>query len=311
MFRQADLGRETIVLVRERLFAGGRSAECPGGFVWRPGDREQRVWAEPVGGPGEPPAWRVHVETDFLRGFDARPAQLAALAIEMPWVSLGGLVRDRQDAARLQLASTAVVHGASVDWVPPVLATAARLQAAEVARYSRASGLLAVGAEPDVGEAADGGGGAAPDGFIDQIARRPLASAATVWGGRDMLEAVYALRSLAHARAVATPYGVTASFRVAGGLAELEMKAPTQGAGLGYGLSLLVTLPDEGGVREALGHNERERDGCFGTDLLGGWSPRDGRLAFAAFWPNVAYSEGAAARLAVDAARRAQAASAA
>jgi hypothetical protein len=306
MLRRVDPGLDVVRRVWERLgCAFGGSAVWHRGFTWRPLGITQRVWCEPELDPPGPPAWRVQVRSDFVRGFTGSPAQLAALSLEMPLSALAAVVRSNENASRLQLVSTLHVGPDDVDGPAELVAFAAQLQAVEVRAFVRASSLRGAGAEADAAEEECGLEPTATD-LADRLAARPACSP---WAGAEMGECFAVLAATPGVRASATARGLSASVACPSGRghrAQLELETVDDSPGLGGGLSVVVSVPGRGGVHEALRLNEFEAGPGCRTDLLGGWSAREGVLQHRAFFPDAVHAKGLAARVAGAAVRRVQ-----
>ncbi len=303
----ADLGSEFVDRVRRRPECARLAClEWPRGFTWRPLGVTQRVWSEPSGGDAYPTRWRVQVRSDLLRGFDGSAAQIDALARDLGAGSLAAVVRSPRDQTRLELASTLHVRNANADRAEDLVAFVARLQALEVRRLERTSALFGLGAAPDV----DPDTGSPPPGdSAEWDGIEPSLVSGVDLSAREVRQAVDLLRAWPGARAATTPHGLSATFANAapsadGGLTLLEVDALAQRPGLGPGLSILLVPPGRGSQREALVLNEREiAPGCR-TDLLGGWSARDGVLHHSAFFPQALCAEGLLTDVVLAAVRR-------
>ncbi len=304
-----DLGSEVVDRVRRRPECSRLACvEWSRGFTWRPLGVHQRIWSEPSRDDAYPTRWRVQVRSDLASGFDGSPARIEALS---PALTAGspGVVRSPRDRTRLELASTLHVRSANADRAVGLVAFLARLQAEEVRRLGRASALVAPGTEPvraaETGqEPPDEDAGREETEPGDPTSPRGLG----LWG-REIQLSVELLSSWPGARAASTPRGLSATFAPAeelpdAGLTLLEVDALAQRPGLGRGLSILLVPPGRGSLREALALNEREiSPGCH-TDLMGGWSAREGVLHYSAFFPDAVCAEGLLTDLVLSATRR-------
>jgi hypothetical protein len=294
----ADLGLEVVNRVRRRPeWAHVPCTVWPRGLTWLPLGVTQRVWSEPSPSYPGAAAWRVQVRSDLLTGFTGSPAQLAALSLDMPTSPLAAIVRSRRGETRLQLASTLHVHGGNVVWAADFVAFVARQQAREARRLAQASALLSLGASPDVAGQAEEEpvDAAAGHGLTEQLAAAPQSDAG-LWTLRDVQLAVKMLSTLRGVRATPTSRGLSATFTspnpsAGDGVDLLELDTASRWPGLGRGLSVLLVPPGRGGTAEALVLNEGEiAPGCC-TDLLGGWSARDGLLQHSAFFPDAVHTK--------------------
>jgi hypothetical protein len=278
---RAEIGRSVVCGLRENLGVdGAEHSEGTAGFAWNPFGWLQRAWAEP--GPPDEPRPRVHVRTELSLRLDAAVASVEALRSRLPLATLSGVVRDEDNPRRLQLASSLRVHAGNEAWAVRLLATAARLQLLEAFLLDR------LAATPPPGARLPGPGfGPVP------------ATETTAETGLDLAECACALRGLPGARAVRTPHGLTASLPFGGGAEKglLELVAEARRPALGQGLSVVLTLPGDGGVLEALELNEGEVGERSETDLLGGWSARAGARVFRTFLPMAAWDRGLAVEI--------------
>lgn len=288
---RADLGRCAVAGVRERLgIDAAEHLEWSHGFSWRPSGREQRVWAVPAFEDGAPVGWRVHARTELSPRFGGSPALIEVLQSELPRATLSGVVRDAEEPHRLQLASSLHVHRDNRDWAVRVMETAARLQALEACRLDELTRpATPVTAAVESGQA----GAAAAEG------------APEAWP--DVADCVAALRGVPGSHIVETREGLMASLPFGEAHRSLlELRASAQRPALGPGLSVVLTLPGSGCVRDALELNELEIAERSDTDLLGSWSARRGARVFSAFFPVAAWGEGLAVEIALGSARRAE-----
>jgi hypothetical protein len=291
---RANLGLSAVAGLRESL--GVDIAEHPEGsqgFAWNPFGWSQRVWTAPALAEGDASSRTVHLRTELSLRLDGAQASLEALRSRLPLATLSGAVRDPDDPRRLQLASSLRVHPGNESWAVRLLACAARLQLLEAFLLDRLAATPPPGArlpEPGFGL----GPGSAAEGPAET--------------GPDVAEWAEALRGLPGARAVRTPGGLTASlpFREGRekGLLELVMQA--RRPALGPGLSVVLTLPGDGGVVEALELNELDIAEGSDLDLLGGWSARPGGRVFTTFLPMAAWERGLAVEIVRGFVRRVQ-----
>ena len=141
---QGDLGFEVVTEVKERReFRDDGIRERERGFVCHPLGVTQEIWSDsPVYDRGAPPAWRVHVRTHVLKGFEGTRPQLRALSSEMSKPPLSAVVRNVEDPTRLQLAASLYVNAANREWAPQLLGLIAGQQLAEARSLGRAAALL-------------------------------------------------------------------------------------------------------------------------------------------------------------------------
>lgn len=281
---RAELGRCAVARVREDLdIDAAAHSEWSHGFTWCPFGWAQRAWAAPAFEDGDNPGWRVHLRTELSLRLDGSPAAVEALRSQLPLATLSGVVRDPEDPCRLQLASSLRVHPGNGGWAARLLAAAARLQLLEAFALDR------LASTPPPGARLPGPG----FGLGDSA---PATSAET---GPCIAECTAALREIPGARAVKTPDGLMASLPFGRGVERslLELVAPARRPTLGPGISVVLTVPGDGCVLDALELNEREIGERSDTDLLGGWSARPGGRVFTTFLPRAAWGRGLAVEI--------------
>jgi hypothetical protein len=285
MSGRVDIGRSAVAALRDGLGIddAGEHSDGAQGFAWNPFGWEQRVWAVPAFEGGDDPAASVHLRTELSLRLDGSTASMEALRFGLPLATLSGVVRSADDPGRLQLASSLRVRASNEkSWAVRLLAIAARLQLLEAFLLDR------LASTPPPGARLPGPGfpGLEP------------ATGISAEVGPDVAECAEALRALPGAHAVRIPGGLTASLPFGQGKEKglLELVAQSRRPALGPGLSVVLTLPGDGGVAEAVELNEREIEAGSPTDLLGGWSARAGARVFTTFVPMAAWDRG----LAVD-----------
>jgi hypothetical protein len=288
----ADVGERALAGLRECLgIEAAAPSESRHGFAWNPFGWVQRAWAAPALARGEDPGRSVHLRTELSLRLDGAPASIEALRSRLPLATLSGVVRNADDPCRVQLASSLFVHSGNEGWAVRLLTAAARLQLLEAFLLDR------LASTPPPGARLPG------PGFGLGLDRATETSAET---GPDVAECAAALRGLPGARAVRTPSGLSASLpfgeRAEKGL--LELVAQARRPALGPGLSVVLALPGDGGVLEAIELNEGEIGERSDTDLLGGWSARAGGRVFTTFLPMAAWDRGLAVEIVLGFVRR-------
>jgi hypothetical protein len=253
----------------------------------------------------------VQLRTGALEGFSGTPAQLSALAADLPDPTLACLIRNGDQPARLELASSLDVRGGNKGGVPQVLAMAACAQAAEAWLLSQSKGLALTGLTGSVKLA-----GELPPLLSkrwDVDLHRPASSiGGSIWAiraNKEISDCVAALRDRATVRAVRTPWGICATLPFGcgeGARSILEVNAEAEHPRLGYGLLVTLTTPARGGPLEAMASNAHEVGPWSRGDALGGWVTRERvLLVHRSFYPSALLQEGFALRLLLGYARRA------
>ena len=209
------------------------------GFVARsPLGVKQHVADDPVDDQGVP-AWRVHVRTHALKGFEGTPEQFRALSSEMSRSKLCAVVRNAADPTRLELASSLHVNAANRAWAPRLLVLIARQQLADARHLAGVPALCDAGFLPDV--SARNSEWSGPN-QLDWIGPETSATADSYELAditADMTQALAVLHNEWQLHAVRTPRGVVATVPCQGrssgnhsALIEIEAEA-AQSAGAG------------------------------------------------------------------------------
>lgn len=291
---RAELGPSAVARMRECLgIDAAAQSEWNHGFTWNPFGWVQHAWAAPALERGDDLGSRVHLRTELSLRLDGGKASIEAVRSQLPLATLAGVVRVAGDPRRLQLASSLRVHPGNHAWAVRLLVAAARLQLLEAFLLDR------LAATPPPGARLPG-----PDFGLDADPALEM-SADT---GLEVAECAAVLRGLPGACAVKTPGGLTASLPFGGGAAKslLELVAQARRPAVGPGLSMVLTVPGECGVVEAIELNEGEIRDESDTDLLGGWSARPGGRVFTTFLPMAAWGRGLAMEIVLGFVRRAQ-----
>jgi hypothetical protein len=293
MSGRVDIGRSAVAALRDGLGIddAGEHSDGAQGFAWNPFGWEQRVWAVPAFEGGDDPAASVHLRTELSLRLDGSTASMEALRFGLPLATLSGVVRSADDLGRLQLASSLRVRASNEkSWAVRLLAIAARLQLLEAFLLDR------LASTPPPGARLPGPGFAGLDS----------ATGISTETGPDVADCAAALQALPGARAARTPCGLTASlpFGQGSGKGLFELVAQARRPALGPGLSVVLTLPGNGGVVAALELNESEIGAGSNTDLLGGWSARTGGRVFTTFVPMAAWDRGLAVEIVLGFVRR-------
>jgi hypothetical protein len=304
-----DAGEEAISRVAARLRCGPEKITFwRRGLTWYPGGLTQHVWAEPVPRRGGLDAWRVHVRTWCLKRLVGSLEQMHALEVLASTLTLSALARKPGSPSRLGLASAIHMNVDRVDWTSRTIAAVARLQAHEADGLTRDAALRASGAAADI--------------VTEQIGREspravpvpPIDRESSTPAALDVLpfaEIADALRAHDGVRAIATHSGVTASFALVSEgnrfefvLTEVRL-ADREALGKGVSITMSLPAPVPTHLVHALVLNEAELQTDSPTDVLGGWTLRDGALVHTAFVPPALCSGEMIRHLAEAAARRA------
>jgi hypothetical protein len=303
-----DAGEEVISRVAARLRCGPEKITFwRRGITWYPGGLTQHVWAEPVPRRGGLDAWRVHVRTWCLKRLVGSVDQMHALEVLQPTLTLSALARKPGSPSRLGLAAAVHMSADRIDWTSRVMAAIARLQAHEADALARDAAIRASGAAPDL--VTEQLGREAPHAVpVPPLDREPSALALDVLPFGEIAEA---LRAHDGVRAIATHSGVTASFALVSEgdryeflLTEIRL-AEREALGKGVSLSMSLPVPAPTHLVHALVLNEAELQADSPTDVVGGWTLRDGALTHETFVPPAMCNGEMVRHLAESVARRA------
>jgi hypothetical protein len=311
---ERDFGLETVEFLRERLQVDDEWAEpIERGFRWWAGPLAQSIWAEPLFDDGGVLMSRVHIQTDFLRGFRGQATeQEAGLLALMKHATLSGPVRRAGDPTRLALASCVWVNDANMRWVRQLAAWAATIQGAEA--FLMAPHIAPVlKARVDETDHPDSGPRDDPDEMLDIIEElvRPMGQEPSAFAGEEMLSVLEEHQRPPCVLAHGTDEGLSAEFPFRGGTSLLELLADEENPRVGSGLLAHLTLPDgDNSPDGALEMNERELRSALSSaprsHFLGSWAPVEGGLTFCSFVPNAVHRPGLLLNLALSLRSRAR-----
>lgn len=276
----ADLGNEAILLLRRSLGVG--SGWISDGIVrWSYWGVLQSAWSEPVQDSRGAPAWRIRLATRLLDGFSRSAPKVAALDAILPHGPLGAYVVRRRT---LELVTAVDLDEGNHGSMVQVLAIAARAHAADARRMLSDTRLLARTGLISVIDAA----APLPETFVTPGLLRESPGEGSAWSRRELALCLDGLRSHGAARAVETPWGVSASFPLewtsaAGSVIEARpdvARDPFKG-----GLAVTLWTPVRGGTLHALDWNGRDTGPGSTGNALGGWWAEGGYLVHRSYCP--------------------------
>jgi hypothetical protein len=293
----------------------GWSTWSPRGFTWWGHELAQRVWSDgPYVDHGET-IYRVHAETDFLRGApDARARQTVASLMGL--TGLSGAYHDPASDV-LRLRTSASVHAQNEAWLRVLFGHAAAIQTADAQAQASVTARV-TGLTPATSAHPVSGLRSRPDemlAFVEGIVQ-PTGAGPSRWRGSPEFGQVADLLTRNGVPANGDPTGLTAEFGfganpgswIVGGdsaLLEATLEAHPR---YGNGLHLRLTLPvsqsatDQGALPLSL--NARERDARDSGHFFGSWciSPFEKRpyVTFVGFLPNLVYQPGLLLNLALS-----------
>jgi hypothetical protein len=310
---ERDYGLEAVAFVRERLQVDDRWAEpIDRGFRWWAGPLAQSVWAEPLIDDDGIVVSRVHVRTDFLRGFTGTREQNVSLSTWRSYPTPSGPVRHLGDPERIALASCVWVNESNMSWAPQLAAWAAAMQSAEAHSVAPlATELLA--ATADTSGHPTSGLRSTPDGRFAAIAQRVRLKGRrpSPFAGPEMASVLDLLQRPPCVLATGDERGLTAEFPFHGNTSLLQLLTEERDFAMGNGLHTLLAIPEgENSVEGALEMNGRELHNTIPraprSHFLGTWSPSKDALAFSSFLPNAIHVPGLLINLALSMCSRAR-----
>lgn len=267
------------------------------GFTWWPGDLAQRVWCETGVFHNSVTTYRLHAETDLIRG--SGRAQQFELELEraMDHATMNGLVYDEK-ADTYKLHSSVFATEDNIVYLKRTSFSAAILQiseAQEVAMMLREKlrALPATSSHPTMGlrPTPDPMLKAADSFFKPQGAHPSRWAGVSEWRETDLAMERESVRFTSdHLTHLTAEFEWNAGPQ---GTIRLDVNSrephPKLGNGLHFTLSVPLVMSPERVSHMALELNQFERDNWKRSHMLGSWSCHDGHLAYRMFLPNTIY----------------------
>lgn len=268
------------------------------GFTWWAADHGQRVWCEDGVFQHTTTTYRIHCETDLIRGRGHAADFEVALEREMDQTTLNALVFD-QPSDTYKLHSSVFATEENMTFLKRTSFSAVVLQIVEAQVMARKlqqsmNATPATSAHPTMGIRTQ------HDPILGSVQQFfvPAGSQASRWiGVSEWLDTEKAMEREAEKftsdhhnhlqaeflwSASQSPRGIT-----------LDVNAREAHVVLGNGLHFTLTVPlvmsPERVSHMALELNQFERDHSKRSHMLGSWSCHDGSLAYRSFIPNVVY----------------------
>lgn len=268
------------------------------GFTWWAADHAQRVWCEDGVFQHSATTYRVHCETDLIRGRGHAADFEVALEREMDQTTLNALVFDQGDDT-FRLHSSVFATEENMTFLKRTSFAAVVLQLVEAQVMARKL-QQAVGATPATSAHPTMGIRTQHDPVLGAIGQHfvPAGSQPSRWiGVREWVDTEKAMEREAekyvsdHQTHLQAEFMWSASQTPRGIV--LDVNSREAHAGLGNGLHFTLTVPlvmsPERVSHMAIELNQYERDQSKRSHMLGSWSCHDGALAFRSFIPNVVY----------------------
>lgn len=309
-----DLGLEQVALVHEHLKVEEQwSVDIDRGFMWWAEDFCQKVWADLGMFQSARNIFRLHVETELLRGRGRAQNFDLALAQEMKDARLSAVCFD-PDRDMFVLHTSLYLTGDDLEWLPRLFLTAAALQVdeAHVIGHDLAQTLHAT---PAASGHPSHGLRSSPAPVLGVIEKnfKPHGSQPSRWeDSAEWKETEWAMDRQASSFESDHRTHLTAYFPwpLSDGAVSLSITTDAPHPQLGNGLNMVLRLPldmsPEKCAHTAMALNNLERKEWLRCQMLGSWGFDEGKLQFECFVPNVAHHDGVLMNLALSMSIRAQ-----
>lgn len=308
-----DLGLELIAHVYENLkITEHWSVDINRGFMWWAEEFCQKVWADTGMFQSAQSTFRLHAETELLRGRGRHQQFELALATEMKDATLSAMCFDA-DRDMYILHSSAYACGDNVEWLERLFLTGVALQVdeAHTIGHDLARTLHAV---PATSGHPSHGLRSQPDqllGAIDKLFK-PYGAQPCKWiGVPEWKETEWAMERQSNAFESDHQTYLKAWFPwpISEGLIELEVTTqhphPVLGNGIDMVLKLPLQMPPERCAHTAMELNNIERKEWLRCHMMGSWGFDEGKLQFECFVPNTSFHDGVLMNTALSMAIRA------
>jgi hypothetical protein len=262
------------------------------GFCWWGKDLAQRVWSDPGIEDDGFEIFRLHAQTDLLRGFEASDDNLRKLNAFACFATTSGYLVD-PEAGTVRLAASMNVHEETEDWVRPTFQLVTAVQAADApikaSVLAEATGAaVAASAHPDSGPRPD------CDDMLNVLEQvvAPAGLQPSAWE-REELEWTTAIVQQGAFTGLATgdATGLSAEFPFQSRTSLLRVSTRESNPQLGNGVLLLLSLPmnigESEGLRLAGKLTRRELESLTRCHQIGAWCWQGDGLHHVTFLPNL------------------------
>jgi hypothetical protein len=308
-----DLGLETIAQIHEALRIEDDWSIESGlrGFTWWPDRLAQHIWSEESTFFNSQAVFKVHAETDLVKGNHGDIELEHALIDAMKSTALSGIVyEEREDLYRLH--SSMYVHADNIEVLRRLLFSAAALQVVE-AREIVSDVSRRLNAEPASSAHPRQGARFHPSSLVNAVAAffSPAGKEPSRWiGAPEWKQTEWAMERQSSSYESDHSSHLQAAFDWGVASATLEVTTadpnPTLGNGLTFRLRLPVALSQQARDRIAIRLNGAERADWLRCHFLGSWCEDQGSLGFECFVPNTSYNPDLLLSLSVAMSVRAQ-----
>lgn len=292
-------GHQLLLELSKTLISDQRYVEDDHeGFTWWANDLAQRVWCEEGIYQHATTTYRMHCETDLIRGRGRATAFELALEREMDHTTLNALVYDApNDTYKLHSSVFAteenIVHLKRTAFSAVIL----QIVEAQMVAQKLVSSLGAIpasSAHPTMGirTQADNMCHAMETFFKPQGAQQSRWQGAPEWADTERaVERESEKFTSDHHTHLQAEFIWSASHATRGIVLDVTTREPHPilGNGLHFTLSVPLVMSPERVSHMALELNQYERDNWKRTHMLGSWSCHGGVLAYRSFVPNTVY----------------------
>ncbi len=285
------------------------------GFTWWGADHAQRVWCEEGVFQHVTTTYRLHCETDLIRGRGHAADFELALEREMDHTTLNSLVYDKPSDT-YKLHSSCFATEENMVFLKRVCFAAVVLQVTEAQVVSRKL-QGAVGAQPATSAHPTMGIRTQHDPMMSCVQQffLPHGQQPSRWiGVPEWLETEKAMEREAekftsdHHHHLQAEFLWSASQTPRGIILDVNSREPhpVLGNGLHFTLTVPLVMSPERVSHMALELNQYERDNWKKSHMLGSWSCHDGFLAYRSFVPNTVFRADLLPQLSLNMASRAE-----
>lgn len=308
-----DLGLELIAHIHENLRINDFWAvDIPRGFEWWAEEFSQKVWSDVGAFQIAHANYRMHAETELLRGRGRHQQFELALATEMKDATLSAVIYDESKDTYV-LHSSIYATDENVGWIERLFLAAVALQVDEAHHigHELAKTLHAV---PATSGHPQHGLRSQPDPILGAIDRsfKPYGAQPCRWiGVSEWQETEWAMERLANRFESDHKTFLRAFFPwpIGEGAIVLDITTEQPHPVLGSGLDMVLRLPlpmsPERAAHTAMELNRIERREWLRCHMLGSWGFDEGHIQYECFVPNISFHEGVLMNTALSMAIRA------
>lgn len=309
-----DLGTRLVADIHDVLrLSDDWLVDSPRGFTWWAGDYAQTISSDLGLFHNGVTIYRMHIETEMLRGDGHASDCEVPLVKMMAGSTLSGMTYDPQTDL-YKLHCSVYANGDNVEWVKRILLGAVALQVVDAQNNTMVGAqcghVAAASGHPKHGQRHD------HDPILDCVDKffKPYGAQANKWlASPEWADARERVRRLSQHSVTDNESYLEAEFdwRMQGAVLpiRLEIRAdrphPTLGTGLDLSLTLPLTLPSGQRAHTAIELNARERKEWNWCHDLGSWCMAGSEVMFKCFVPNLCHAPGQLEELAHDMAIRA------